>query len=236
MEAIDASPAVPYFIGRLLLVSAVRLTRDCLAQAITARGASSVVETAATTSAALECVASCRPDALLVDARGDDGLDAIHVLSAAAPTVPIIALAIGGSDAEILACAEAGAAGYVGLDASLDDVMATVASVIRGESVCSPRVTASLFRRLACLAARARTGPSLVTLTSREREIALLLEQGLSNGDIARRLGIRLPTVKNHVHHILEKLQARRRGEVVAQLRRERTPHDGAPHTRMLHR
>jgi DNA-binding NarL/FixJ family response regulator len=56
-------------------------------------------------------------------------------------------------------------------------------------------------------------------LTVREREIAELIEQGLSNKEIAERLTIGLPTVKNHVHNILTKLKATRRGQAAAMLR-----------------
>jgi len=58
--------------------------------------------------------------------------------------------------------------------------------------------------------------PPESALTPREREIMVLLDQGISNKEIARRLGIQLSTVKNHVHHILEKLHADRRGQAVA--------------------
>jgi len=57
-------------------------------------------------------------------------------------------------------------------------------------------------------------------LTSRELQIVRLIEQGLSNKDIARQLAIGVATVKNHVHSILETLRARRRGAAVARLRR----------------
>jgi DNA-binding NarL/FixJ family response regulator len=53
-----------------------------------------------------------------------------------------------------------------------------------------------------------------------------LMQEGLSNKEIARHLNIRPATVKNHVHHILEKLQVRRRGEAVALLRR--APRNGS--------
>ena len=59
-------------------------------------------------------------------------------------------------------------------------------------------------------------------LTRRERQIVGLIDQGLSNKEIASRLCIELPTVKNHVHNILEKLHVRRRGEAVARIRESR--------------
>lgn len=58
-------------------------------------------------------------------------------------------------------------------------------------------------------------------LSAREREIAALIEHGLSNREIAARLGVSVATVKNHVHHILTKLHAHSRGQAVAQLRAE---------------
>ena len=60
---------------------------------------------------------------------------------------------------------------------------------------------------------------SASTLTAREREIAELIQEGLSNKEIAARLVLELPTVKNHVHNILEKLAVKRRTEVRVQLR-----------------
>lgn len=56
-------------------------------------------------------------------------------------------------------------------------------------------------------------------MTSREQDIIALIDKGLSNKEIARQLKISLPTVKNHVHNILEKLQVRRRGAAAALLR-----------------
>ena len=61
--------------------------------------------------------------------------------------------------------------------------------------------------------------PAAGALTAREREIAELIEQGFSNKEIAERLEIGLPTVKNHVHNILTKLKATRRGQAAAMLR-----------------
>ena len=72
--------------------------------------------------------------------------------------------------------------------------------------------------RLGAAQARGR-GPPPRSLTAREREIAALIEEGLSNKEIAERLEIGLPTVKNHVHNILTKLKATRRGQAAAMLR-----------------
>ena len=89
----------------------------------------------------------------------------------------------------------------------------------RGETIISPKLAASLFQRLAEERRRREAGPAASPaseLTLRERQILSLVEQGLTNKEIARQLGIELATVKNHVHSILEKLDVRRRGEAAA--------------------
>ena len=83
--------------------------------------------------------------------------------------------------------------------------------------MCSPKLAAVLLRRVARDAGEQRPAPG--ALTAREREIAELIEQGCSNKEIAERLEIGLPTVKNHVHNILTKLNATRRGQAAAMLR-----------------
>ena len=94
---------------------------------------------------------------------------------------------------------------------------------MRGEAACSPRVAAALLRRVADRGARARRlDGEFAPLTSRERQIVALIDEGLSNKEIAARLCIELSTVKNHVHNLLEKLGARGRGEAAARVRMAR--------------
>jgi DNA-binding NarL/FixJ family response regulator len=75
------------------------------------------------------------------------------------------------------------------------------------------------MRRLASLAHGAGDGDPTEPLTSREREILDLIDEGLSNKQIAQQLRIELSTVKNHVHNILGKLGVQRRGEAAALVR-----------------
>jgi DNA-binding NarL/FixJ family response regulator len=98
------------------------------------------------------------------------------------------------------------------------DLRRAIESAWNGEAICSPRVAADAFSRLARLSAGRPPAP-LSELTPREQEVARLIEQGMSNKQIARRLVITLATVKNHVHNVLEKLRVRRRGEVGARIR-----------------
>jgi two-component system, NarL family, nitrate/nitrite response regulator NarL len=114
--------------------------------------------------------------------------------------------------------AEEGTAGYVPRDAGLADLEACVHSVARGEALYTPRMAAALLRRIAALAAERRPQPPRAKLTLREREIAALMREGLSNKEIASVLSIEASTVKNHVHNILAKLDVHRRAEAAARL------------------
>jgi DNA-binding NarL/FixJ family response regulator len=97
------------------------------------------------------------------------------------------------------------------------DSLATVIEVAaRGDFVCPRKLVGRLVGHYVGLPWR----PSHVPLTGREAQIVTLLERGFSNKEIAQQLGIEVATTKNHVHHILEKLQIRRRSEVAAVLRR----------------
>jgi DNA-binding NarL/FixJ family response regulator len=168
--------------------------------------------------AAVERIVTLRPDALILDVCAPDSFDFAKTVGIYLPTAKIVAFGVSEVDDRVLACAEAGIAGYVSPDGSKDDLVAAVESALRGELNCSPRVASLLFRRLAALSLLA--GPSQSTpLTRREHQIVGLVSEGMSNKEIARTLRIEDSTVKNHVHSILKKLEVHRRGEAAAWLR-----------------
>ncbi|MDQ5821587.1 MAG: response regulator transcription factor, partial [Actinomycetota bacterium] len=157
----------------------------------------------------------------LLDVAGGDGPGVVRSLLAKAPGTMVVALGVTEADDDVLPLAEAGVAGYVTRDGTVDDLLATVESVAAGETICSPRITATLLRRVALLARdRGAAAEAKRGLTHREREIVDLIDEGLSNKEIAVRLRIELATVKNHVHNILDKLHVRRRAEAAAAVRR----------------
>ena len=202
---------------RIVVLSDVRLHREGLALVLADAPGIEVVATAAHGGDAVAVLARHTPDVALLDLATDDDLSGVRRLVAAAPQVSFVVLAVPELEQAILDCAEAGIAGYVTRDGSLAELVDTIRAVARGEALYPARMVARLLRRLA---ARPHARPSpRSTLTSRERQVAALLEAGLSNKEIARRLSIELPTVKNHVHNILEKLGVSRRGEAVAKLR-----------------
>jgi len=143
------------------------------------------------------------------------------------PASLVVAIGLGDSDQEIIACAEAGVSGFLLRSEPFSQLMKLVRSVVAGETACSPRASATLMRQLARLAdERLRQVP---VLTEREDQILGLLAMGLSNQRIAEKLGIELRTVKNHIHHIFGKLGVGSRGEAVAAMRSAGAPVRGRP-------
>jgi DNA-binding NarL/FixJ family response regulator len=205
----------------LFVVAETRLYREGLADALSRDSRLSVLGTAAGVAAAVEAFGKgrIRPDVVIVDRTVSEGPAAVPALTKACARVRVLAVAVRESDHDVVDWAEAGAAGFVPHDASLDDLKQGILAVARGDGLCPPGIAATVLGALAALAAERRPKAVLADLTRREREVAVLLEEGLSNKEIAQRLRIEEPTVKNHVHHVLEKLSVRRRGEAASLVR-----------------
>jgi two-component system, NarL family, nitrate/nitrite response regulator NarL len=205
---------------RAVVVAEVRFYRDGLAQLLAHHQGCTVAATASGPEEALAAVRDHDPDVVLLALGDATGSALVQEIVEERPGSRVVALGVAEEEDDVLALAEAGVAGYVTTDGSADDVLAVVESVARGETLCSPRIAATLLRRVASLTHERRTRPDDERLTARERQVLALIEQGLSNKEIARGLCIEVATVKNHVHNILEKLQVNRRGEAAALLRR----------------
>jgi len=173
-----------------------------------------VVGTAAAPAEATDQLRRLDVEVLLVDIAAVDVFSALPRLRAAAPEAKVVALAVRELPDEVIIRAEAGMEGYVTCDASIVDLISAVEGVHRGELICSPRMAGELVRHIGRLAASQPSTGANAPLTTRQREIAALVGDGLSNKDIAQRLSLSLSTVKNHVHAILEKLQISHRTEV----------------------
>jgi DNA-binding NarL/FixJ family response regulator len=200
----------------VLVVTEFRLLGEGLAVGFEHDDAIAVIGVAGDVRAAVALAAGLAPDVVLLDMSARSAPVLTRRLRVVAPEAALVALAIEDAPGSVAACAESGIAGYVPRTATLEQLRDTILRVARGESPCSPRAAAGLFRRIAALAAELDSRSPAAQLTRRETEVLNLLESGLSNREIAGRLSIALPAVKNHVHNILSKLDARRRGEAVA--------------------
>ena len=195
----------------------MRLYREALTAWCQRRPVLRMVAAVGHRDAAVAVVREQRPDVALIDMRMPDGCDLARALLQAMPELKLVGLGLAETEDNVLAYAGAGFAGYVPREAPLDELIEILRGIARGEVRYSRSITAALLHRLAG-AASAPTGR--MTLTPRETEIVRLIDEGLSNREIARRLAIEPATVKNHVHNLLEKLHVSRRGEAAARLRR----------------
>lgn len=194
----------------------VRLFREGLSDVLARHPATHVVATAADAESLDDVLGRTDPDVLLVDVALVPATAGVQRIHARSPGLRVVALGDFVEPSEVVTYAEAGVAGFVTRDQALGELVTTLESVVRGHLHCPPHVAAALLQRVASVA----SGRSVTRdgsgrrLTAREFEIVALLGDGLSNKQIARRLSIELPTVKNHVHNILEKLEVASRTDV----------------------
>jgi two-component system NarL family response regulator len=124
------------------------------------------------------------------------------------PEAKVIGMGLIPTQSDIVEFVEAGALGFILKDATVKKFVGTVRSVAKGEKVLPPSLTGSLFSYVVEKALKKGKGKlvSTVRMTNREREIIVLIADGLSNKEIAQQLNIVTHTVKSHVHNIMEKL------------------------------
>jgi two-component system nitrate/nitrite response regulator NarL len=198
----------------VLIVAEVRLYREGLSGSLANCPRLAVVGTCSNRADAGERILQLCPDVVVVDVATRDSLELIRDLRTKAPRCKVLAFAVDEIAADIIECAEAGAAGYVTAEASVDDLVTAIEAIARAELVCSPRIAAQLFGRIS--ERGERSSVEAKTLTSREGQVLDCLRQGKSNKEIAQTLNIAEPTVKNHIHHLLEKLDVTTRAQAAA--------------------
>jgi DNA-binding NarL/FixJ family response regulator len=208
---------------RIFVLAEIRFYREGLTDILRRQPEIEIVGAAGSWEEAAPLLRSLRPEVVVVDMATTGGLQLVGAVRAVEPTSKVVALAVPDAEDKLLACAAAGVSGYVTRDDSLETMVAAIQSVARGELLCTPRMAAALLDRVHALTTD-RTQLGSHELTPREREVLVLIGDGLSNKAIAQRLCIELPTVKNHVHHILEKLRVHRRADALARLRGEVPP------------
>lgn len=211
--------ALKSFPPHVIVVSPVLLYREGLAASLLADGRLQVVAITDPSHSLSEVLAH-NPQAVLFDANGEGALAMARKLKSLDRDFVLVGFGISNSASQAIACAEAGLSGFIDESGSIDALVKTTIGALQGEFRTSPKVTALLCERLASLAngARARGPIGSPSLSPREREIASLVSEGLSNKEIAIDLHIGPATVKNHVHNILDKLGVRRRAAIAARV------------------
>lgn len=157
-------------------------------------------------------------DVVLMDVQMPvlDGIAATRQVVATHPATKVIILTTFDDEAYVLGGLGAGASGFLLKDAEPETLLDAIRTVANGDAVISPRATNRIVAKLHApdeetigLSPAARL--ALNELTEREREVLIAIARGWSNGEIAERMFISMPTVKTHVGRVLAKTQSRDR-------------------------
>jgi len=205
---------------RVLIADDQALVRAGLSALLGAEDDIEVVGVAEDGLQALERARELRPDVACLDIRmpGRDGIEVARALDAdESGPIPVLILTTFDLDDYVFGALEAGASGFLLKDADPDEIVRAVRQVAAGQGTIDQTLTRRILRefvqrrRLQPVTAQRADG----LLTAREREILLLLAEGLSNEEIAARLVVEVSTVKSHLARMLPKLGVRSRLQAV---------------------
>jgi len=209
---------------RVVLCDDQALLRKGFRMILEAEGDMEIVGEAADGRDAVRLAALYAPDVVLMDVRMPvmDGIEATRAIAAAGDRTRVLILTTFDLDEYAFSALRAGASGFLLKDVPPAELVSAIRTVARGDAVVSPRVTRRLLEEyadqlpdLSGAGSGADPHPALAGLTEREREVLLLVAEGLSNAEIAERLYVSEATVKSHVGRLLAKLGLRDRVQAV---------------------
>lgn len=190
---------------RVLIADDHALVRRGLEQLVGSAPDIDVVGTVADGAQAVEAVARLAPDVVLMDISMPvrDGIEATRQVIAAHPNVRVVMLTSFADQRKVVDAIAAGASGYLLKDGDPDDVAAAVRAAHAGDAPLDPKAARLLIDAQRQSTERSAAGPEL---SVREREVLMLVVEGLANKQIARRLGIAERTVKAHLTAVFQAL------------------------------
>lgn len=210
---------------RVLLADDQQLVRSGFRLILSMEDDISVVGEASDGADAIAKARELRPDVVLMDVQmpGTDGIEATRTVVAEGHAKVIILTTFDRDDYLFDALA-AGASGFLLKNADPDSLAEAVRAAAEGHALLAPEVTMRVIGRVtrdnAPSVPQPKPPKELDLLTAREREVLLLIGEGLSNNEIARRLFLTEATVKTHVSACLAKLQLRDRVQTVVFIHR----------------
>ncbi len=213
--------------NRILIIEDNRVLRDGITAMLNAQADMRVVATIGSGNSILLKARHTRPHVILLDVslKNFNELSVVELVRKNLPEVKVIGMGFVPSQSDIVEFVEAGASGFIMKDATVKEFLGTIRSVAQGARVLPLSLTDSLFSHIVELSLKKSPGTitNAVRMTNRERDIIVLITDGLSNKQIADRLNIATFTVKSHVHNILEKLALHSRLQIALHARDEKT-------------
>lgn len=221
MNMLPDSPSV-----RVLVVEDDAVTRTALGLSIKAEPSLSLAGAFDAMQPALEWMETGSMDVLLTDLGLPDGsgIDIIRACRRLHPQCDIMVLTMSANEADVLACIEAGACGYLLKDGPTNDIARSVLSMREGGAPMSPAIARMVLERVRSGKPAPATGErktrALTRLTKREKTILDLIARGDTYGSIATMLSVSVGTVQTHIKSIYGKLSVHSRGEAVFEAQR----------------
>jgi DNA-binding NarL/FixJ family response regulator len=212
-------------VAAVYLLAENRLLREALLRILSKKGDIQVVGAGSYGPEIFQQIVATRANVVVLDSvapvLAENG--AVRELLRLNPALSVVMVGMEAEEAIFLRAVQAGALGYVLKDASAVEVAKTIRAVAAGEAVCPPMFSVALFQ---WVARHKPAIPSLhlkntLGLSRREQQLAGLIQQGLTNKEMASRLNLSEQTVKNHVHRMLRKLGAPDRLAIVEVCRNE---------------
>jgi DNA-binding NarL/FixJ family response regulator len=203
---------------RVVIVDDQSLVRAGFRMVLGAQPDMAVVGEAGNGAEVLRLLADTPADVVVMDVRMPvmDGVEATRALCREPGGPRVLVLTTFDTDSDAFAALQAGASGFLLKNVPPEELLSAIRVVAGGESVVAPRITRRLLDRFAGQLSPPPESDGLIgQLTDREREVLLLVAQGLSNVEIAERLYVAETTVKTHVGRILTKLGLRDRVQAV---------------------
>ena len=219
---------------RVLCVDDSALMRSFLRITLSTDPSIEVVGTASNAFTAREMIKDLYPTVLTLDINMPEmnGVTVLRHLARTGARTQAIMLSVYESRVYIDQAFEAGARGYVLKGVSATELIRTINSILVGETYVTPALAARLLKQVR-QAPHTAARNDYASLTLREEEILDEVSRGLTNKEIASRLGISEKTVKHYMTNIMEKLQVRNRVEAALRSRENSKENGGATIKRM---
>lgn len=167
---------------------------------------------------AVQLASALRPDVVIMDISLPDisGIEATRQIKERVPACRVIGLTMHEEEPYVLELLRAGADGYIVKRSAAADLVGAIRAVMQGQAILDPAVTRAVVTGYVSRPAPQQVEPTEpCPLTPREREILILVAEGNTNAEIARKLYISEKTVQTHRSNMLDKLSIHDRTELV---------------------